>query len=108
VVQVAPEVTNRGLYTHACDVWSLGIMLYRMLFDKEPYSSFEEAADALTLPFPADVRQTVSSDALNLVTAMLKHDPLKRLTVSEVCSQLPPFHLSPLRSNLCLFSGGYT
>jgi serine/threonine protein kinase len=82
--QVAPEATNHGLYTRACDVWSLGILFYRMLFAVEPFSSFEEAADATKVPLPADARERVSEDALTLVRAMLAVDHTKRISVKEV------------------------
>lgn len=77
-------MTNRGLYTSACDVWSLGILLFRMLFDHEPYGSFEEAADATSLPVPQDAEHRVSPAALELVGAMLKHDHKQRLSVDDV------------------------
>jgi serine/threonine protein kinase len=83
VLQVAPEVTNRGFYTYACDVWSLGVLLYRMLFAREPWSSFEEAADAETLPLP-EAGHMVSQEALDLLRNMLKHDHEARATVKQV------------------------
>lgn len=77
-------MTNRGFYTYACDVWSLGILLYRMLFAQEPWSSYEEAADAEALPLPEGMTN-VSQEALELLRAMLKHDHSQRATVKEVC-----------------------
>ena len=77
-------MTNRGFYTAACDVWSLGILLYRMLFAQEPFSSFEEAADAEELPVPEPRGSEVSEQAMDLLHKMLKHDHRERATVEEV------------------------
>lgn len=86
-VQAAPEVTNSGYYTTACDVWSLGILLYRMLFGEEPFASFREAADArFPVQFPEDAHQTVSQDAIDLISWMLKHDFHGRPSLQQVCS----------------------
>lgn len=85
-VQAAPEVINAGYYTTACDVWSLGILLYRMLFGREPFSSFQEAADGrVPVPFPEDAHRFASQDAIDLITWMLKHDMHGRPSLQQVC-----------------------
>lgn len=86
-LQAAPEVTNAGYYTTACDVWSLGILLYRMLFGHEPFASFREAADSrVPVKFPEDAHRFASQDAIDLITWMLKHDFHGRPSLQQVCS----------------------
>jgi serine/threonine protein kinase len=78
-------VTNYGYYTSACDVWSLGILLYRMLFGREPFSSYEEAANAgVELKFPDHAMDLVGTEAIDLVQWMLQRDPIARPSVPQV------------------------
>lgn len=39
---VAPEVLKRQGYDLACDIWSLGVLLYIMLEGKTPFASTEK------------------------------------------------------------------
>lgn len=32
-----PEILNGSVYTSKCDIWSLGIVLYRLLFGVYPF-----------------------------------------------------------------------
>lgn len=84
-MQAAPEVINSGYYTTACDVWSLGILLYCMLFGREPFTSFRQAADSrFPLQFPPDAEAVFGADAIELITWMLKHDFQVRPSLHQV------------------------
>ena len=65
-------------------------MLYRMLFANEPFASFEEAADATSVPLPCHLNSVASKEAVELVLAMLTTDHKSRITVQEVrpCSHI--------------------
>ncbi|XP_065575491.1 ribosomal protein S6 kinase 2 beta-like [Artemia franciscana] len=89
---VAPEVLKKQGYDAACDIWSLGVMLYVMLSGKPPFlNGREESADAILervnnyqIDFSGVHWKLVSDDAVNLLRAMLSQDPRHRPTASEI------------------------
>ncbi|XP_046425120.1 ribosomal protein S6 kinase 2 beta isoform X2 [Neodiprion fabricii] len=89
---VAPEVLKRQGYDAACDIWSLGVLLYIMLSGCTPFanSSGDSATEILDRIGPGlvDVETgawtVVSSEAKELVQRMLHLDPAKRPTASGI------------------------
>uniref|UniRef100_A0A8C9HLW5 Protein kinase domain-containing protein n=1 Tax=Piliocolobus tephrosceles TaxID=591936 RepID=A0A8C9HLW5_9PRIM len=91
----APEVLgcndNNGYDSEKADVWSLGIILYAMLFGFLPYDNEEkdinEAYQEILkskLTYPKSKINKISIHARNLLTKMLNVNPYNRLSLDEV------------------------
>ena len=84
---IAPEVL-RGNYDEACDLWSIGVIMYIMLVGTPPFNG-EEDDDILnavkighydtTLP----QYQRLSPSAKDLMSKLLKYQPNERITAEE-------------------------
>ncbi|XP_055786587.1 ribosomal protein S6 kinase alpha-2-like isoform X2 [Salvelinus fontinalis] len=89
---VAPEVLKKQGYDAACDIWSLGILLYTMLagftpFANGPNDTPEEILARIGSGKYALIGgnwDTVSDAAKDIVTKMLHVDPHQRLTAPQV------------------------
>ena len=44
LIYMSPEILRREEYNYKCDLWSLGIIIYRLIFGKSPYSGENEIA----------------------------------------------------------------
>ncbi|XP_009474520.1 PREDICTED: ribosomal protein S6 kinase alpha-3 isoform X2 [Nipponia nippon] len=107
---VAPEVLKRQGYDAACDIWSLGVLLYTMLTGYTPFANGPDDTpeDILArigsgkFSLSGGYWNTVSDTAKDLVSKMLHVDPHQRLTAAQVlshpwivhCDQLPQYQLN--------------
>eukprot|EP00049_Salpingoeca_infusionum_P018636 m.358076 g.358076 ORF g.358076 m.358076 type:complete len:822 (-) comp18031_c0_seq1:182-2647(-) len=95
---VAPEVLRKQGYDKACDIWSLGVVLYIILSGRPPFAStMTDTSDDLlqritrTEPsFEDPAWASVSDDAKDLILRMLHVDPEKRINIHGVL--LHPWH----------------
>ncbi|XP_070606718.1 ribosomal protein S6 kinase alpha-3 isoform X2 [Erythrolamprus reginae] len=107
---VAPEVLKRQGYDVACDIWSLGVLLYTMLTGYTPFANGPDDTpeEILTrigsgkFSLSGGYWNSVSETAKDLVSKMLHVDPHQRLTAAQVlrhpwivhCDQLPQYQLN--------------
>jgi calcium/calmodulin-dependent protein kinase I len=87
---VAPEVllNEKHGYSFACDMWSVGVVLYVLLCGFCPF--FDECTPALfasitsgNYSFPSPYWDDISDDAKDLVRNLLVVDPTKRYTPDQ-------------------------
>ncbi|XP_015218812.1 ribosomal protein S6 kinase alpha-2 isoform X2 [Lepisosteus oculatus] len=89
---VAPEVLKRQGYDAACDIWSLGILLYTMLAGFTPFANGPDDTPEEILARIGSGQyalsggnwDTVSDAAKDIVSKMLHVDPHQRLTAPQV------------------------
>ncbi|GAA6069278.1 ribosomal protein S6 kinase alpha-3 isoform X1, partial [Tachysurus ichikawai] len=107
---VAPEVLKKQGYDAACDVWSLGVLLYTMLTGFTPFANGPEDTPEEILArigsgkfsLTGGYWNSVSAEAKDLVSKMLHVDPHQRLTAAQVLrhpwivhkDQLPKYQLN--------------
>lgn len=95
---VAPEVVEKQPYGFKCDVFSLGVVTYIMLFGTFPFS-IESAAELKAMKLfdqGRDIRNmscldpsseqwsSVTTEAQDFVLSLLQHNPEERLSISQV------------------------
>ncbi|ELP89124.1 serine/threonine protein kinase ppk11, putative [Entamoeba invadens IP1] len=81
----APEFLDS--YSHSrSDVWSFGILIYRLLVGRCPFQLLQmDTFSALQAQVVINVRSAVQNDmAADLLERMLKYDPDDRITMEEV------------------------
>ncbi|CAH1954535.1 unnamed protein product [Acanthoscelides obtectus] len=88
---VAPEVLKRQGYDAACDIWSLGVILYIMLSGRCPFSTASTDSQEILqrigsgkLDLQGGRWPEVSTEAKLLVTDMLHISPQRRPTASQL------------------------
>ncbi|RWS23487.1 ribosomal protein S6 kinase alpha-2-like isoform X4, partial [Leptotrombidium deliense] len=89
---VAPEVLKRQGYDEACDIWSLGVLLYTMLAGYTPFASCPgDTPNSILARIGEDNYDletgnwtSISPTAKHLVKKMLFVDPKKRYRAVDV------------------------
>ncbi|KAH0539282.1 ribosomal protein S6 kinase 2 beta [Cotesia glomerata] len=89
---VAPEVLKRQGYDAACDIWSLGVLLYIMLagctpFPNSPGDTASDILNRIGLGFvnvDNGIWTHISTEAKDLVLRMLHIDPHRRPTAAAI------------------------
>ena len=94
---IAPEILEPiKPYTEACDVWSLGVVLYMMLLAEPPFKGRNNAGIfkqilGKTIDYSDNKFSLLSPDCLRLLQQMLIKDPDRRISLQHALMS-PWFH----------------
>jgi serine/threonine protein kinase len=90
---VAPEVLSNDKYDKACDIWSLGVIMYILLCGYPPFFSTHGGAISAGMKtkikageyqFPKSEWKNVSQEAKSIIQKMLTVDPATRVTIDWI------------------------
>ena len=81
---------NKQPYSYEVDIWSLGVIMYTLIFGKPPFESNDEKIiykkiKKLEYTFPEDIK--VTEEAKDLIRKILVLDPRKRLKLDQILIQ---------------------
>jgi len=85
---MSPELALRRGYTEAADMWSIGTMMYEMLFAESPFQDQENHKEAACIKrlenlFDESKESLSSEHARDLMIHLLRFDAIERLTAAE-------------------------
>ena len=79
---MAPEILKREEYNYKCDLWSIGIIIYKLYFGKFPYFGENESTIINKIEELGNkiLKETDNKELDNLIKNLLEKDSTKRLT----------------------------
>jgi serum/glucocorticoid-regulated kinase 2 len=87
---LAPEILDRKAYTTRTDLWSIGILIYEMLFGKHPLANCQDFDQLVITIINNDIQippknniNEISKPCIELVKKMITKNPNKRITWNE-------------------------
>ena len=96
----APEITEYGKFSLESDLWSLGIIIYTLYFNKSPYSG-ENSESIIKQIDSVRLEETEDNDLNNLIKGLLVQDPQKRITWNQYFNH--PFFKKCLNINNIIY-----
>ncbi|KAL4435846.1 hypothetical protein ABPG74_015814 [Tetrahymena malaccensis] len=82
VAYMAPEVMFNKTYNKSCDIWSLGIIMYRLICGQLPFKSQQQIHQA-KLYFDHPIWKTISKEGKDLLRRMIVYNPKIRITIQD-------------------------
>ena len=85
MIFMAPEIIDGYPHTSACDIWSLGIILYMMLSGAYPFNLNNVEKEIVNTPllFLGPTWENISAECKDLITQMMKKDHGERITAAD-------------------------
>jgi serine/threonine protein kinase len=98
---MSPECLNKQRHSFPTDIWSLGVLLYELFHNKEPFEGENAAQLAAAIHSPLSFSDRVGPDAKDLIRSCLKADPVERPTIQQIASHhfLNPYSREPSASD---------
>ena len=81
----APEIKNGKGYNKKCDLWSIGVIIFSLLFNRLPFKSkrksdlFVEIANWKGVELPKDNNNPITETCSDLIKKLLIKEPEKRI-----------------------------
>ena len=99
VVYMAPEILKGKEYNYKCDLWSIGIIIYRLIFGKSPYSGENKNVLINNIDKLGNKIIKIENKELNdLIKRLLEKESLKRINWDEYLNH--PFFKNKNKINL--------
>ena len=96
---MAPEILNGKEYNYKCDLWSIGIIIYRLKFVKSPFSGITENAIINNIKnFKNKLINTGNKELDDLIQKLLEKNNEKRIKWDEYFNH--PFFNSFLNNKI--------
>lgn len=108
---MAPEIADRKPHNYKVDIWSLGILLYELIYLHTPFRDNNEM-DRKTIMQNIMTKEPVFDDVINedakeLIISLLNKSPDKRPDIKEILSSRwiqKKLYSMPLKVNECIRS----
>jgi len=85
---MAPELYKNESYTESVDVWSLGLILFEMVFGIHPFADCNDVESLTVSIIKNDIyvgeNKDVDEKCLNLLKLMLKKHEFERITIDDL------------------------
>ena len=99
---MAPEILEEKEYNYKCDLWSIGIIIYKLYFGKPPFPAQSESGLINNInDYDKGIRninKTGNKNLDDLIKKLLEKDPLKRLSWDEYFNH--PFFIYMMLINI--------
>ena len=84
LLYMSPEILKGKEYNYKCDLWSIGIIIYRLIYSKPPYIGDKDIALINKIDKLGNKIIKIENEILNdLVKRLLEKDPKKRINWEE-------------------------
>lgn len=85
---MAPELYKQESYTESIDIWSLGIILYELVFGYHPFAKYNDVESLSISVVKNDIyvgeNTEVNQNCLNLIKLMLKKHEFERIAIDDL------------------------
>ncbi|KAI8827428.1 kinase-like domain-containing protein [Chytriomyces cf. hyalinus JEL632] len=83
---MAPEIIQNLPYSAQCDIWSIGVMTYLLLFgyQRDMERALQKMVAAGKIEYPPEYWKGIAPGARALCDSMLRSDPAKRISAREI------------------------